>query len=257
MHRGVYAVGHTAMRIEGRWMAATLACGPAAVLSHADAAALHGLRQSTRAVIDVTSPTRAGRSRPGIEVHAGRTLAPADRTIVRGIPCTSLARTLLDEAEVLGRRGLERICEEAEIRRIFDLRAVDDVLGRADGRHGAPVLDAVLADHRFGDTLTRNELEERFLALCESGGLPKPRVNADMLLDADVIEVDFMWPEHGLIAETDGYRTHGTRTAFERDRERDRRLLLAGWRVVRFTWRQVIEEPAAVVGALQVLIARP
>lgn len=236
-------------------MAAVLACGPGAVISHRDAAALHGLRSSARSVIDITSATRTGRDRAGIQVHAGRTLAPPDRTTVRGIPCTSVARTLLDEAEVLDRRGLERDFEQAEVLRIFDLHAIDDVLDRAEGRHGAPALRAVLAEQRFELTLTRSELEERFLALCESAGVQRPRVNAILHLDGHADEVDFSWPDHRLIVETDGYASHGPRHAFERDRDRDRRLLLAGWRVVRFTWRQVIDRPGEVVGTIRALLA--
>lgn len=121
----------------------------------------------------------------------------------------------------------------------------------------ATALRAVVAEYRFGQTFTRSELEERFLALCESACLPRPGVNTILAVDGHADEVDFIWAEHRLVAETDGYASHGTRRAFERDRERDRRLLLAGWRVVRFTWRQVIEEPAEVISTVRALIAQP
>lgn len=253
VHRGAYAVGHPLLPAEGRWMAAVLSCGPGSVLSHRSAAALLGLRPSARTGIDVSAPGRAGRSRIGIDAHRAATLAAEDLTSVRGIPCTTVARTLLDLAEVVDCRALERACEQAEMLRLLDLRAVDDVLKRAAGRRGAPILRAVFADLDFGATLTRSELEERFLALCASSGVPRPRVNACVNVNGGSLEVDFLWPERRLIVETDGRRAHGTRQAFERDRRRDQRLALAGWRVVRFTWRQVVHEPAEVAETLKAL----
>lgn len=254
IHQGVFAVGHPLLSIEGRWLAAVLACGPGAVLSHRAAAALHGVRPSSRTAIDVTAPRRTGRARTGIEVHRGDTLQAADRTVVRGVPCTSVARTLLDFAEVTDRRGLERAFDQAEVLRVLDVRAAEDVLGRARGRRGAPLIQAVMASDRIGETLTRNELEERFLHLCDSAFIPRPEVNV-MLATADGHpEVDFLWRECGLIAETDGYRSHGTRRAFERDRARDRALAVAGFRVVRFTWRQVTNGPGEVAATLRALL---
>ena len=255
VHRGVFAVGHPLVSVEGRWLAAVLACGPGAVLSHRAAAALHGLRKSSRTAIDVTAPRRTGRARTGIDVHRGDSLRATDRTIVRGIPCTSVARTLLDLAEVTNRRGVERACDQAEVLRILDVRAVEDALHRAPGRRGAPALAAVMAVHRIGEALTRSELEERFLSLCNANALPRPEVNA-MLATADGYpEVDFFWRGRCLVAEADGYGSHGTRRAFERDRARDRALLVAGFRVVRFTWRQVTEAPTEVAATLRALLA--
>jgi len=254
IHQGVFVVGHPLLSIEGRWLAAVLACGPGAVLSHRAAAALHGLRPSSRTAIDVTAPRRTGRARTGIEVHRGDTLQAADRTVVRGIPCTSVARTLLDLAEVTNRRGVERACDQAEVLRLLNVRAVEDVLHRAPGRRGATALAAVMAAHRIGETVTRNELEERVLRICDAAALPRPEVNV-MLATADGYpEVDFLWRECGLIAETDGYGSHGTRWAFERDRARDRALTVAGFRVVRFTWRQVTNGPGEVAATLRALL---
>lgn len=255
VHRGVYAVGHSILKNEGRWLAAVLACGPGAALSHRAGAALLGLRPSARAVVDVTSPRRTGRKRAGIDVHAGDTLRAADVTSVSGIWCTTVSRTLLDLAEVLDRRALERACDQAEVLRLFDHRGLADVLARARGRRGATILATLLAEHRAGETVTRSQLEERFLDICTAAGLPRPTVNAHVWLDGSAIEVDFHWPAHRLAVETDGHASHGTRQAFERDRERDRHLVLAGWRVVRFTWRQVIEAPSEVAGTLRALLA--
>ncbi len=250
IHRGVYAVGHGRLTIRGYWMAAVLAYGPKAVLSHRSAAALHGIRPDNRAKTDVTVPGRSVRQRPGIQVHVSTTLEPADITEIDGIPCTSLARTLLDLAEVIDRQGVERAVSQAEVNRVFDLRAVEDVLVRAAGRRGAAVLRSVLAQYD-GPTLTDKELEERFLALCRGASLPSPAVNAWITLDGGVAyKVDFLWRAERLAVETDGWGSHGTRQAFESDRRRDRRLRLAGWDVVRFTWRDVEHEPGEVTAVL-------
>ena len=135
------------------------------------------------------------------------------------------------------------------------MRAVDDVLARA-GRRGAAALRAVLSEVRLGTTLTRNELEERLLAICRAAALPRPGVNAWIPYpEGGGAEADFLWREHRLIAEVDGRDVHTTRRAFEHDRRRDQRLMLAGWRVVRFTWRQVLFEPAYVAATLRGLLA--
>ena len=140
VHPEVIAVGHAPLTRRGRYMAAVLACGPGAALSHRECAALRGLRQSNRSVIDVTSPTRRGRTLVGIEVHSGATLRPCDIDEVGAIPCTTVARTLLDLAEVIGPRELERACDQADRLRVFDLNAVDEQLDRANGRRGAAAL---------------------------------------------------------------------------------------------------------------------
>jgi hypothetical protein len=253
LHRGVYAVGHARLTQRGRWMAAVLAYGPQARLSHRSAGALHGIRPDNRPRIDVTLPSRSARPRPGIHAHRSTTLTQADTTTIDAIPCTTLARTLLDLSEVIDRQRLKRAVDQAEVLRIFDLRAVEDVLSRAAGRHGAAVLQDVLARYD-GPTLTERELEARFFGLCRAAGLPKPEVNEWIPLDGGVTySPDFLWRAERLIAETDGWESHGTRKAFEHDRLRDRRLSVAGWTVVRFTWRDVEQEPAEVIETLAAL----
>jgi uncharacterized protein DUF559 len=177
-------------------------------------------------------------------------------TEVNGVPCTSVGRTLLDLAEVVGRRAVERALDQAEVLRILDARAVDDLLARSPGRRGTPVLAAVLADHEGGRTLTRSELEERFLSICRGVSITQPEVNGWVEAPGGALEVDFVWRAQGLIVETDGHRTHGSRSAFERDRRRDQRLALAGWRVVRFTWRQTANDPDGVAGVVRSLLDR-
>jgi len=258
VHTRVFAVGHPRLTREGRFIAAVLACGEAATLSYRSCAAHRGMRPDNRSVIDVTVHVRrSGRELRGIAAHTSSTLLPRDVEIVDGIRCTSVARTLLDLAEVLDRRGLERACEQAEVLRVFDLRAVDDVLGRAHGRRGAKQLAAVLDDIRPGSTLTRQELEERFLALCRETNLPRPEVNAWIPHGATGSEADFMWRAQRLDVELDGRDVHMTPRAFERDRLRDQQLQVAGWRVVRFTGRHLKDDRHRVAATVRALLGPP
>jgi hypothetical protein len=251
----VFAIGVPVLTTEGRWLAAVLACGPAAALSHRSAAALWGLLATSRHAIDVTRPGRS-HIRAGIQVHRARAIRPHDVTAVRGVPCTAVARTLLDLSEVVSRRRLERALDQAEMLRILDASSLEELLDRSAGRRGAPILRAVLGDHRTGAALTRSELEDVFLGICRSAGIAHPEVNAVIEASGGALEVDFMWRLPRLIVETDGHRTHGTRAAFERDRRRDQLLALAGWRVVRFTWRQITRDPDAVVHVVRGLLSR-
>jgi hypothetical protein len=256
VHRGVYAVGRPHLTLPGHWMAAVLACGPKAALSHRSAAALHGLRQDNRAKTDIMVPSSSVRSRPTIDVHKSSTLGPSDIAIVDHIPCTTVARTLVDLGDVATRREVERAVDQAEVLRVFDGRAVDAALERAGPRRGAGILRDVLESYEQ-PTLTRSEIEELVLALCRNANLLIPEVNASITLAGGVsYEADFLWREHKLIAETDGRDVHTTRKAFEHDRLRDPRLTLAGYTVVRFTWRQVVNEPRSVAEALRSLLAR-
>jgi very-short-patch-repair endonuclease len=231
-------------------MGAVLACGPGAALSHRDAAALHGLRPDNRARFDVTSPRRSGRALAGIDTHRGGKLTPADLTTVRAIPSTAVPRTLLDLAEIVNQRQVERAIDRAETLGVFDLTAIQELLDRSHGRRGAQVLRRALAEE---PAFTRNDLEELMYAICRRAGVARPETNYWI----DGYEADFAWPGHRLIAETDGRATHGTRHAFEHDRLRDRRLTIAGWRVVRFTWRQLRDDPDEAAATLRTLLRSP
>jgi predicted transcriptional regulator of viral defense system len=233
IYRGVYTVGHASLSREGRWMAAVLAHERAA-LSYASAADLHGLRRTSSAEIDVTV-SGASRSRPGIRVHRSRMLLSRDIKVVERIPCTSVARTLLDLAALTDRRQLERACDRALTLRTFDQDATDDVLARAGGHRGAARLRAVLHDHELGTTETRSPLEERFLSLVDAIGLRRP--HADYLVDVDgePVRVDFAWVEERVLVELDSWRYHGNPVAHARDARRTRRLSLNGWCVLRVT----------------------
>jgi Protein of unknown function (DUF559) len=175
---------------------------------------------------------------------------------VDGIPCTTVARTLVDLGDVVPERGVEQAVDQAEVQRLFDGRAVSEALERAGPRRGAGVLRKVLEGYEE-PTLTNRQLEERFLALCRSASLPSPAVNAWISpAEGVTYRADFLWRKQRLIAETDSRAFHSHRRAFEHDRLRDQRLTLAGYTVVRFTRRQVEREPRRVAGVLRGLLAR-
>jgi hypothetical protein len=247
VHSGVYAVGHSLLSMEGRYMAAVLACGDDALLSHRSAAALWGLRPVPGGRIEVTTPHRGRRSRNGITVHATRSLAPGDTAVCSGIPCTSVARTLLDLAAVLSPRALDRALDQSCVLRLYDQGAVEAVLERGRGRRGARMLRRHVARLADEPAPTRSELERRFLELVRDAGFPEPLVNG---LVAGY-EVDFSWQAQRLVVETDGRSTHDTPYAFERDRERDLELERTGWHVVRVSWRQLVERPDRVSAMLR------
>jgi hypothetical protein len=236
LYPGVYAVGHRVLTHEGRWMAAVLAAGPDAVLSHATAAAAWDIRPVGGGAIHVTIPTATGRARrKGLRIHRSVTLTPHDTTTLRGIPVTDPHRTLTDLARTLTGRPLEQAVNRAE--RLVDFERL---------RHTAPpCLQAVLA--RYTTAATRSELEERFLRLCDDHGIPRPEVNAGI----EGFEVDFVWRDARLIVEVDGYAFHRSPRAFEHDRERDVVLETKGWRVMRFTYDQVMHRSGWVAAAVR------
>jgi len=244
LHRGVYAVGHTALVPLAREMAAVLACGPSAVVSHYAAGSLLRLLESAVDIIDVTVP-RTNRRRPGIRVHRSRSLAAEDVCVHRGLPVTAPARTLLDLAEVATARDLERAFDEAVTKELTSHAALIAVVERSRGHRGTGKLRDLLT-RTDEPSLTRSEAEERFLALVREAGLPTPAVNVQM---AGYL-VDFLWRDQALVVEVDGYRFHSSRSAFERDRRRDADLNAAGFRVIRITWRQLVEEPLAVIARI-------
>jgi predicted transcriptional regulator of viral defense system len=260
VHRAVYSlVPLNVLGRDGRAMAAVLACGPTAALSYRSAAALHEIRRTARTNIDVTIPGRSPRKHAGIDVHRSTTLTPEDVTTVHGIPCTTVARTILDLAQVIKGRPLERALDQAEILDRLDLAALDDQIERNKARPAARRLQAILDQHYIGSTPTWSELEEAMLAACRRAKLPMPEVNAWIdPADADptAIRVDFVWREQRVIVETDGHGTHHTRRAFEEDRLRDQRLIVAGWTVIRITWRQLTQRPSEITDRIAQLLSR-
>jgi len=258
VHEGVYSVGHPLLTAEGLWLAAVLACGPGAVLSHRSAAALWGIRDDDPHLsIDVTAPNRRGRKPPGIAAHRHAVLAPRDCTSVRGIPCTTVEKTLLDLAAVIPVWQLRKALAEAEVLRVVDLAALRALLRRSRGRRGVARLRTLLDELHPQTKRTRSELERLFLRMCRRGHLPEPEVNAPLDIDGHVLKPDFLWREAGLIVEADGRRFHDTGSAFQSDRRREQRLQLAGWRVSRCTWEQVENEPRRLASTVRGLLAQP
>lgn len=257
IHHGVYSlVPRELLTREGHWMAAVLACGPGAVLSHRSAAALLKLRSYGGAKIDVTVSARSCRQRDGIQIHRSTTLAPQDTALVNNIPCTTVSRTLLDLAEVIDRRPLERAFDESEVLELFDLRSLEGQLQRNPTRPGARRVRAILEEHYIGSTVTQSKLEEAFLALCRGIGVPDPLVNewVDLGDGERPIWADFVWRRQRVIVETDGHRFHSSKQARERDTRRDQRVLVAGWQPIRTTWRQVMRRPHELAPTIVALV---
>jgi very-short-patch-repair endonuclease len=246
VHHGVYAVGHPVLAARGRWMAAVLACGRRAALSHASAAALWELRPSAAVTVDVTVRTPGGRARAGLRIHRTPSMPPAEVIVHDGIPVTTPERTLLDLAGTLTPRQLERTLDQAEILQLIDSSTLDALVRTHSTDRGATRLSATLERHHPGTTLTRSELEEMFLELCRAHALPCPRVNTHVA----GLEVDFLFATQRLVVETDGWSYHRTRTAFERDRHRDAALIRGGYRVLRFTHRQLERERGTVAATV-------
>jgi very-short-patch-repair endonuclease len=234
LHRGVYAVGHRVLSRDGHWMAAVLAAGPEAVLSHRSAGVLWRLIPSWSGSVEVTT-SRKSRPRAGIHVHYA--ILPGDEvTVVAELPVTSPFRTLLDLATVLRPRELER--------------AFNELMARHPGRRGSVDLRALLVS-KVPEGRTRNDFEEDFVALLDANGLPRPRLNADLALRGRFFEIDCLWERQRVAVELDSRTVHGTDKGFESDRQRDRILLAEGWRTARVTWLQLRDEPESIVADLR------
>jgi very-short-patch-repair endonuclease len=258
MYKGVFSVvSPELLTRRGHYLAAVLACGESAGLSHRSAGHLRELCTAGRGRIDVIVFGESTRRHHGIQVHRSRSLTPADITSIDGIPCTTVARTLLDLAAVIPSRSLERAIEQAEIQGSLDLRALAEQIERNCLTKGAKRLRAVIADHDETAAPTESELEERLYLVLRRGDLPLPerQVHIDPGDGEPAIRVDFAWRAQKLVVETDGGRYHRTRRAFESDRRRDQRLTQAGWRVIRITWRQLRDEPERILRMFETLLS--
>ncbi|MFL5829425.1 MAG: DUF559 domain-containing protein [Solirubrobacteraceae bacterium] len=247
VHHGVYLFGPLTFAPGARELAAVLACGDSSLVSHRSATALYVLTEPIDGPVDVTVIASSGRRRDGIAGHRVPELHPDDRTLWNGIPITSPARTLLDFASQAQGDELERAIAEAYALKLVTETALRRVLDRYPQRHGAAALRAEL-DRVGGPAWTRSEAERRMKLLLRQAGLPFPQTNVKI----SGYLADFLWAQQRLIVEVDGFQFHGHRYAFERDRKRDAAHVLAGYRVIRITWRALTEEPMAVA----VMIAR-
>lgn len=245
VHRGVYCTGPLTGRFQPE-MAAVLACGPETALSHRTAAGIVSILPpgQPKAPIDVIGPQSRRGPSSGVRLHRTDRLEPDEVTHRHGLPLTSPARTILDLASCLGPYELERALARALKQEIVSCDSVETMLLRHRHREGRTTLRHLLdaADPAF----TRSEAEVRFLKLLRKGSVPRPRVNAVV----KGLEVDFFWPDRGVVAEVDGFAHHSHRRAFENDRQRDGILAADNLSVIRFTWRQIQREPEKVLARL-------
>jgi very-short-patch-repair endonuclease len=246
-HAGVYRVGHRAPSLEARYLAAVRACGPRAVLSGLAAAYLLGLVGGTTPAPEVTAPSE--RRVKGVRTRRCRSLDSRDVTRWRGIPVTSVPRTLVDLAAVLPAETLARACHEAGVRHRTTPAAVEAVLARRPNTPGAADLRRIL---RGDERVTLSKLEARFLRLLRENGLPLPETNRL----ADGRRVDCRWPEQRLTVELDGYRYHNSRYAWEQDRRREREARARGDEFRRYTYGDVFEDPKLMLTELRELLRR-
>jgi very-short-patch-repair endonuclease len=251
LHRGVYGTGPVTPRYQ-REAAALFACGDEAVLSYHTASALWGLTPAPprNAPVDVTSTRHVRGPRQGVRFHRVCRLDRDEIDHRHGLPVTTPARTLLDIGCCIDSVELERALARAERSRVVMRDDVEAVLARYPRRRGAMALRVVLRAPG-GPTLTRSEAEARFLRLIRRGAVASPKGNVMV----EGVEVDFAWRTERLVVEIDGYAHHADRAAFERDRRRDGVLTAAGFRVIRFTWRQLDREPEAVLVRLAQALA--
>lgn len=244
-------------------LAAALACGRGAVVSHLSAAALLDLRDQAPVVVDVIACGEAGRTIDGIRRHHVPRPKGGEAGACDGVPCTSPSRTLVDLAGVLGERALRAVTERAAVDGILDLHGIDEILA-ARRRRGARLLRRILREWQPRETVQsqrkrhpdlRSELEARLLMLLTRADLPAPRCNRPLQAGGKRFVVDFLWPEQRVVVETDGRRFHGHAAAFERDRFRDRTLQAAGYRVVRITYAQIEREAELVAATIRHLLS--
>lgn len=255
IHQGVYAVGHRRLSARGWWMAGVLACGEGAALSHLPAAQLLGVRPGAGRRTEVTSRTWR-RSRRGLIIHCGR-LPPDEITELHGIPVTTVPRTIFDLAAIQGRDQVENALHEADVRRLWDALSLHDLIARYPGRRGAATIRAILRDRDYDRKVTGNTFERAFRRFATRFELPVPEFNTDLVIRGRELQPDCLWPEQRLMVELDGFAVHGTRQSFESDRERDRFLQVAGWRIVRITWRQLRRGQRALARDLSDLLSLP
>lgn len=242
IHQGVYLIGAAPPSAMARARAARMACGASAVVSHRSAACLYRLLPELGEEVDVTVAGRNAHRQEGIRIHRVGVLVPGDVTSVRGLPVTSIARTICDLAATEPEDNVMRAFQEALYRRVVTPRALAAVLAREPKRKGARVIRSLIDDPR----LTRSDRERLLLKLIDQAQLPRPLTN----VRTQGIPVDVLWPAEKLIVEFDGWGAHGHRLAFEKDRKRDQILVAAGYRVIRVTDRQLLDEPLAVIARI-------
>jgi very-short-patch-repair endonuclease len=235
--RGVYAVGRPSLTRKGEWMAAVLSCGPGAMLSHGSAAALWGFGQEVGKEIEVSTITATDRRRPGIRIHRRPGIRADNRFEHNGIPVTGPVRTLVDQAARLRPLALERSVNEADKRDLVDPDELRMALPQYPRERGVGALRTLL--DRLTFRLSDSDLEILFRPLARDAGLPAPETKQMV----NGFEVDFYWPELGLVIETDGLRYHRTPSQQNRGLRRDQTHTATGMTPLRFSHSQIKFEP--------------
>jgi hypothetical protein len=248
MHRGVYAVGHAGVTLEGRFMAAVLACGDLAYLSFFAGSAYLGFMTWEERRIEVTVIGTSTRKVDGIRVHRARSFDRRDFIRHKGIPVTSAARTLLDLATIRPERALRRAARQAQAMRLVNIRQILDVIDRSHGHPGVGALRAVV---QRGAAPTRSMLEDRLLDLLDGAGIERPEVNAPLRFNASTIIPDFIWRDRRLAIEADSVTWHDHKLTREHDADKQAILEAHGWRVVRVSWEQTVERPRQTLARIQ------
>jgi len=245
VHEGVYRVGVFGGPFAAE-MAALLACDPRSAVGCRSALGVWGLPGRPAGVVDITIPHGVRAGRPGIRYHRVAALPDQDVTVRHGLRVTTPARTLVDLAATTPPAELERLIEEMQVQRLATTEEIRAAIHRGAGRPGIRKLREAAALSLDEPLLTRSEAERRLRSLLRSAALPMPKTNVKRA----GWEVDAVWDRHRLVVEVDGYEYHRPRARFERDRRKDAQLMLAGYRVLRITWRQLTREPETVIAII-------
>jgi hypothetical protein len=252
VHRGVYAVGHAGLTLRGRFMAAVLACGDCAALSHLSAAAHFGVVRWEDRLLKVTVTHGGGRSIEGVRVHRSRSLERRDVVRHDGIPVTSPARMLLDLAADVSDRALRRVARQAQAERLVSVGQLREIATRCNGHRGCATLLAVVAD---GPAPTRSPLEDVLLDLLDAAGIPRPEVNAPLRLDEITIIPDYLWRDRHLAIEADSRRWHDHSLTRDHDAAKQAILEAHGYRVLRITSQQAVRQPEQTLARIRAALA--
>jgi very-short-patch-repair endonuclease len=252
LRRGLYQIGPRPA-VSAAESAAVLACGPEGRVSHASAAAFHGVLDGarTRRTVEVTVPRGKRRRIEGVRIHRVRDLFPDEVTMLDGIPVTTPARTLLDLAETMTSREVEQALATAYRKGLVTHEEMCKMVERHPRHRGATLLRRLLL-LEGGPAFARSKAEEKLLEILRSARLPRPELNVKVLGH----EVDFLWREARLVAEVDGYEFHSSMDSFATDRRRDAELTALGYRVLRFTWADLTERRYATVVRLAQALVR-
>jgi very-short-patch-repair endonuclease len=255
LFRGTFGVGHSGVGRQGRMLAATLACGPATVVSHGSAALLLGLWETAPQTIHVIAPSQAGRKISGIRTHHVPPPLGKEVLVRENIPCTSPARVIVDLAGSVGDSSLRRTIEQAAVLQLLDVPAIDAILA-GPRRRGSASLRSILEDwRRYSRMRLRSRMEAKLLPLLSQRDLPIPECNKKLEIGGQSFEIDFLWRRQHLVVETDGGQFHDHPLAEARDLDRNRILIAGGFRVLRLRWEELNDRPEATIARIEGLLS--